>query len=63
MFEEVMIQIGVQLHLCRNPKSSGGGLGGGGAAPPIQRFLAKLDARKSDIQIRVQLNFCKESTK
>ena len=35
MFEEVMIQKGVQLNLCTASKKFRGGWGGGGGGPPM----------------------------
>ena len=38
MFEEVMIQMGVQSNLCKRSKKLRGGLGGGGGQPPPMMF-------------------------
>ena len=47
MIEEVMIQLGVQLNLCRKSKTWRG-VGGGGAAAPAMMFEEEM------IQVGVQ---------
>ena len=65
MFSEVMIQIGaiksllqlgVQLNLCRTSKKCSGGLGEGGGSPPHDVGRSDDSSRGAMIQERVEFN-------